>query len=108
MVESWDPTDGELNIGTSKGWYVLSEYVMPNFYYIAPFVRYEDWDRFEGVDGFDVKSTSAGVNWYLRGNTTKVGLVYEKTETGDQIGIDFGDPAARDVTAVRLTSQFFF
>jgi hypothetical protein len=106
VVEKWDVA--ELNIGESKGWYVLSEYVMPNFYYIAPFVRYEDWDTFEGEEGNDVKSTSVGVNWYLRGNTTKVGLVYQTSEFGSNIGCAQDVDCARDVNSIRLTSQFFF
>ena len=93
-----------LNVGDSEGWYVLSEYVMPNFYYIAPFVRYEDWDVFEGVDGYDVESFSGGVNWYLRGNTTKVGLVYQD----DSFGENIGSKGARDNKIIRITSQFFF
>ena len=105
VVQDWNiPATEQLNIGDSEGWYVLSEFVMPNFYYIAPFVRYEDWDRFEGLDGYDVQSTSAGVNWYLRGNTTKVGLVFENSEFGSNIG----SKGARDVNSVRITSQFFF
>jgi hypothetical protein len=67
-------------------------------------VRYEDWDTFEGEEGNDVKSTSVGVNWYLRGNTTKVGLVYQTNEFGSNIGTK----GARDTDSIRLTSQFFF
>ncbi|WP_457750225.1 porin [Sulfurimonas sp.] len=100
MVKDWTaPTTVET--GSSTGWYVTSEYVMPEFYYIAPFARYESWDRWNDADGYEVTSKLAGINWYLRGNTTKVGLVYQK----DEYGVNTGN---KDVTSMRITSQWFF
>jgi hypothetical protein len=98
-----DITADTLEVGTSSGWYVTSEYVFSDFYYVAPFVRYESWDRFEQEDGHEITSSIAGVNWYLRGNTTKVGLLFQKDEyaNADKNG-------ERDVNIVRLTSQWFF
>ena len=90
-----------MNVGSSDGWYVTSEYVFTNLGYIAPFARYENWDTFEGKDGYELDSVLVGVNWYLRGNTTKVGLIYQK----DKFGRNFGD---RDDTKIRIVSQFFF
>jgi hypothetical protein len=99
VVEDWNaPT---LNVGSSDGWYVTSEYVFPSLGYIAPFARYETWDAFEGKDGFELDSVLVGVNWYLRGNTTKVGLVLQKDEFGSNIG-------DKDDTKIRIVSQFFF
>jgi len=94
-------TTSTLEIGKSSGWYATSEYVFTDFYYLAPFVRYESWDRFENEDGHDVTSALVGLNWYLRGNTTKVGLVAQK----DTYGVNAGD---KDVTKFRITSQWFF
>jgi len=102
VVENWDAP--VLNVGESDGWYVTGEYVLTNFHYIAPFARYETWDRFEGKQGSDVTSALVGVNWYLRGNTTKVGLVYQRTESDESIG----DLGAVDLDSIRITSQFFF
>ena len=90
-----------LNTGTSTGWYATSEYVIPELAYLAPFIRYEKWDKFDDLDGYDYTSKIAGVNWYLRGNTTKVGLYVQKEDKGVNIGDD-------KVTTVRLTSQWFF
>jgi len=102
VVEDYNtPT---LNLGTSTGWYATSEYVFTDFYYVAPFVRYESWDRFEGVDGYDSTSAMAGVNWYLRGNSIKVGMYYQKDENGEKIG----DDGAYDENIFRVTSQWFF
>jgi hypothetical protein len=105
VVEDWTPDLGvPLNVGDSDGWYITSEYVMTNFHYIAPFARYETWDRFKSVDGADQEAVLVGANWYLRGNTTKVGLVYEKVKYGANVG----DNGAFDEQKVRITSQFFF
>jgi len=100
MVKDWNAATS-IETGTSDGWYATSEYVFTDFYYVAPFVRYESWDRFNGSDGYDVTSALVGVNWYLRGNTTKVGLVAQK----DTYGANTGD---KDVTKIRITSQWFF
>jgi len=99
IVEDFDAAT--LNKGTSTGWYATSEYVFTDLAYLAPFIRYEDWDKFDDIDGYDYTSKIAGVNWYLRGNTTKVGLYVQKENFGAKIGDN-------DVTTVRLTSQWFF
>jgi hypothetical protein len=100
MVKNWAATTA-LETGSSTGWYVTSEYVLPQLTYIAPFVRYESWNRLEDADGYEVTSKLAGINWYLRGNTTKVGFVYQE----DEYGINTGN---KDVRSLRLTSQWFF
>ena len=78
---------------------------MTNFHYIAPFVRYETWDRFKGAEGTDQEALLVGANWYLRGNTTKVGLVYEKAKFGENL---ISSGGASDEQKIRITSQFFF
>lgn len=102
-VKVWDPlkNGGNIETGTSSGWYVTGEYVFADFYYVAPFFRYESWNRFEEADGYDLTSAVAGVNWYLRGNSTKVGFNYQR----DDFGKNTGD---RKVDYFRLTSQWFF
>jgi hypothetical protein len=102
VVKSYNlPSSGDVEIGSSNGWYATSEYVFKDFYYIAPFVRYEKWDRYEEENGYEVTSKLAGINWYLRGNTTKVGIIYQE----DEFGINTGD---KDVRKLRITSQWFF
>ena len=98
-VEDW--TTETLNTGTSTGWYATAEYVMSDFYFIAPFLRYEDWNKFDDKVGYDYTATTVGVNWYLQGNSIKAGLVYQTENNGVHIG-------NKDVDTVRLTSQFFF
>ncbi len=99
VVKKW----GDNETGKSSGWYVTGEYVMPEFGYAAPFVRYEKWDKWNDADGYDYTSKMAGVNWYLRGNTTKVGVLVQKDSYGDAL-----DKGERDETSVRVTSQWFF
>lgn len=101
-IQQWDlGYNGEVETGTSSGWYVTSEYVIKDLNYLAPFVRYENWDRFDGESGYDLKSTLMGLNWYLRGNTTKVGVVAQRDKFGRETG-------NKEVESLRLTSQWFF
>ena len=102
VVKDWKTVTSEA--GKSSGWYVTSEYVMPEFGYIAPFARYESWDKFDDSSaGEDYKFTSkmAGINWYLKGNTIKTGFVYQKDEYGASTG-------NKDVEKMKITTQFFF
>ena len=99
-----DITANTLEIGDSNGWYLTGEYVFTDFYYLSPFARYESWDRFEEEDGFKTTSTLAGVNWYLRGNTIKMGMYYQQNNFEKEAsvkGIDQED-------IFRITSQWFF
>lgn len=70
------------NKGDSEGFYVQGEYVLPNLNYIAPYVRYESWDKFKQADDYDFTSYVAGANWYLKGNKIRVGAFYETQDFG--------------------------
>jgi len=104
VVEDWSATT--LNTGDANGWYVTGEYVMPELGYIAPFFRYEEHDRFEDANDAKVTSKMAGVNWYLKGNTIKAGLYFQRDEYGRDAANNRG--FEKDVDKIRLTSQFFF
>lgn len=103
VVKDWSTTGLAGETGTSSGWYATGEYVIPELGYLAPFVRYEKWDKYDDADGYDYTSKMAGVNWYLRGNTTKVGVLVQKDSYGEML-----DKGERDETSVRVTSQWFF
>jgi hypothetical protein len=90
-----------LTLGKSSGYYVTGEYVMPDLGYTAPFFRYENWDKFEGKAGYDFRSRIYGVNWYLRGNTTKFGVIVQNDDYDSQIG-------NKKVESYRVTTQWFF
>ncbi len=96
-----DFSESTLAEGDADGWYVLGEYTIAELAYLSPFVRFEQWDRFSDRDGYEHDSMSAGINWYLRGNNTKIGFVYQRDEYGDAIG----DP---DTDTFRIVSQLFF
>ncbi|HIQ27213.1 MAG TPA: hypothetical protein EYH42_01765 [Sulfurovum sp.] len=100
VVKDWKVT-GPVETGTSDGWYVTGEYVFPELGYVAPYFRYESWDRLNDTDGYNVTSKTVGVNWYLRGNTTKVGILYQQ----DEYGVNTGN---RTDDIFRVTSQWFF
>ncbi|WP_345976075.1 hypothetical protein [Sulfurimonas sp. HSL3-7] len=92
--------------GKSNGWYATGEYVIEQLGYLAPFVRYEKWDKWEDAasgEDYELESKIAGINWYLRGNTTKVGLVYQEDDYGASLkGGEHTD------TRMKLTTQWFF
>ena len=94
-----DFTAPTLEIGSSNGWYVTGEYILP--YYIAPFARYERWDRWEDESGYTLTSTIFGINWYLRGNSTKVGIAYQSDDYGEKIG-------DKTENRLKITTQWFF
>jgi len=102
VVEDWGAPI--LNVGESDGWYVTSEYVMKDFCYVAPFFRYESWDKFSDADDHEVTSKMLGLNWYLRGNSTKIGLYWQKDDYDKFAGKD----GLEEVERIRLTSQWFF
>jgi len=105
-VYKWKPATGNIKTSDSTGWYVTSEYVMPELGYTAPFFRYESQNRYAGAKDAVVTSALAGVNWYLKGNTIKAGIVYQQ----DHFGADAVNNGgfAKDVQKIRVTSQFFF
>jgi hypothetical protein len=87
--------------GKSNGWYATAEYCFADYGFVAPFVRYESWDKFKDASGYNLTSKMAGVNWYLQGNTIKAGVTYQKDEYGSAIGNETD-------TRIKVTTQFFF
>ncbi len=106
VVKDWNPTTGGLETSDSTGWYVTSEYVIAEWGFVAPFVRYETQDRYEALADATVTSALGGINWYLKGNTIKAGIVYQQ----DHFGVDATSNGgqAKDVQKIKVTSQFFF
>ncbi len=97
-----DFSDTKHEVGKANGWYIVGEYVFPQLYYIAPFARYEEWKKWkDGGSNYKLKSYVFGINWYLRGNTTKIGFSYQQ----DDYGKDIGD---KKVKRIKFTSQWFF
>ena len=97
VVQDWTNS----KVGKSDGWYATGEYVFEEFGYLAPFVRYEKWDKFKDTKDYELTSAMGGINWYLQGNTIKAGVVYQE----DKYEANIGDKTDR---RVKLTSQWFF
>ena len=97
VVKDWASNE----TGKSSGWYATGEYVIPELGYVAPFFRYEKWDKWDDASGYDFTSKMAGINWYLRGNTIKVGAILQQDTYGEEIG-------NKETTSARITSQWFF
>ena len=100
VVKNWANT-GSLDTGSSNGGFVTGEYCFKNLAYLAPFVRYEKWNKFTGNGGNTLTSTSGGINWYLRGNTIKMGVNFQHNDYGINIG-------NKTENIARITSQWFF
>lgn len=77
----------EINVqGSSEGHQIQLEYTFQDLNFIAPFVRYESWDKFEQADGFDVNATVVGVNWYLKGEKIRVGAAFIQEDHAANVG----------------------
>lgn len=99
MIENYNAST--VNPGSSDGWYVTGEYVLPDFYYLAPFFKYERWDRFREAAGYFVESYAAGANLYLMGNSFRAGLVGQRDHLEANVG-------GRTETVVKMISQVHF
>lgn len=96
-----DFTAATLVSGNSSGWYATGEYVLTELSYLAPMFKYERWNRFRQAPGYNVESFALGVNWYLMGNSARVGLVAQKDWLESRVG-------AGAETSLRFTSQIHF
>ncbi len=97
-----DFSDTKREIGKSDGWYIKGEYVFPNFHYIAPFGRYEEWNKWSsGESGYKLKSKVIGINWYLKGNSIRLGIAYQENDYGLNIG-------NKKIKRYKFLSQIYF
>lgn len=100
MIENLTATD--LRKGVSEGYYVQSEYVLPEFHFFAPFFRYENWNRFIETGDYGSEHNLYGINWYLNGNRFRVTLAYEQNNLGKDI------KGGQRVEALHLASMWHF
>ena len=102
VVEDLSP-GSSFRKGSSEGWYTQAEKVFPDFHFIAPFARYEKWNKFISAGDYDLESYLYGVNWYLNGNFFRVTLAYQLDNLGEDIE---GDETK--VESVHLASMWHF
>lgn len=97
------------NLGTSTGYYAQAEYVLTDFYYLAPFVRYESWDRFSEKSGFVQTGQVYGINWYLKGNDIRLGLAFDTKDYGNALTqTDSRGRTFQKIDNLRLTTMWHF
>lgn len=76
------------NKGRGEGYYVQGEKIFRNFHFIAPFARFESWDRFQGSGDYLSRDEIFGINWYANGNRFKLSLAYERSWNGADTTLD--------------------
>ena len=107
MVEDFSASTQ--NLGTSTGYYAQAEYVLTDFYYLAPFVRYESWDRFSEKSGFVQTGQVYGINWYLKGNDIRLGLAFDTKDYGNALTqTDSRGRTFQKIDNLRLTTMWHF
>ena len=104
-----DFSQAAFSIGRSTGFYVQGEYVFSSLCHLAPFVRYEKWDRFDSASGYDFLSAVAGINWYLKGNNLRLGLVFQYDSYDNNIVLTDGRGRSSDKNRqILLTSMWHY
>lgn len=93
------------NKGSSDGWYAQAEYVLPQLSYIAPFVRVENWNRFRSLAQYQLKSFVSGLTWYLKGDSARFGIFYQKDDYQDNILLSSKYASNQQV---KLTTMWLF
>lgn len=95
--------------GDGEGYYVLMDFTFPKLSYIAPFVRYEKWDKFKKASYAEFDSYQAGLNWFVRGNDIQLGIAYQYDESqGDIIQPDGAGREFKDNQQVTMTTMWHF
>jgi phosphate-selective porin OprO/OprP len=100
--EYTDPSKGEKE---PTGWYLQAGYLIPDMN-IEPVARYEVYDQDSNSDDKQEKTTTIGVNWYLKGHSMKIGLnrastKYDKSASGWLANADTKD-------TYQLQAQLYF
>lgn len=82
-----DHSVANFNKGSSDGWFVQGEKLFTEFYYLAPFIRYETWDRFRDSGDYLSETQLYGINWYANGNRFKMSFAYEHSTNEEDTGL---------------------
>lgn len=82
-----DHSVAAFNTGSSDGWFIQGEKLFKEFYYLAPFVRFESWDRFKESGEYVSEGQLYGINWYANGNRFKLSVAFEHVENDADTGL---------------------
>lgn len=78
-----DATDKKDMLGDSNGYFTQAEYVFGKW---APYVGYEEFDKWSSEDEYVQKVTTLGINYYKNLEAERFGLTYKKTENDEGLG----------------------
>ena len=115
----WEGFTGQLEYNTWKiestdtsknkepnGWYIQAGYIIPGIN-VEPVARYEVYDQDSNKDNKQEKTTTVGVNWYLKGHSMKIGLNRVSTKYDSSAsGTDVIANATKDT--YQLQAQLYF
>jgi hypothetical protein len=87
VVRSFE--DSIWDMGKGEGGYVQAEALFENAK-LAPFIRYERWDRFIDPQDYVQKNVLAGVNYYQHGEEIRYGAAFEEKNFGKDLEEYFG------------------
>ena len=97
--ESTDPSKGK----KPKGWYIQAGYLIPRIN-VEPVARYEVYDQDSNSTDKQEKTSTVGVNWYLKGHSMKVGLNRVSTKYDNGVS----DFVTADKDTYQLQAQLYF
>jgi len=100
--EYTDPSKSEKE---PNGWYLQAGYLIPDMN-IEPVARYEVYDQDSNSDDKQEKTTTIGVNWYLKGHSMKIGLNRASTKYDNSASGWLANADTKDT--YQLQAQLYF
>jgi phosphate-selective porin OprO/OprP len=100
-----DSTDSGIKDKEPKGWYAQAGYYIEP-YNIEPAIRYEVYDQDSNSDDKVEKNTTAGINWYLKGHSLKLGLNWVHTEYEEKASGALSEDDSKDT--YQAQAQMYF
>ena len=88
-----------------KGWYLQAGYLIPDMN-IEPVARYEVYDQDSNISDKQEKTTTVGVNWYLKGHSMKIGLNRVSTKYDNSASGWLANADTKDT--YQLQAQLYF
>jgi len=114
----WEGFTGQLEYNTWKiestdtsknkepnGWYIQAGYIIPGIN-VEPVARYEVYDQDSNKDNKQEKTTTVGVNWYLKGHSMKIGLNRVSTKYDSSASGVLANADTKDT--YQLQAQLYF
>lgn len=100
--EFTDPSKSEKE---PTGWYIQAGYLIPGIN-VEPVARYEIYDQDSNSDNKQEKTSTVGVNWYLKGHSMKIGLNRVSTKYDSSASGVLANADTKDT--YQLQAQLYF